>query len=249
MEQARQRLYARFTEDFDEYDIKLTTIEMKSSPERLVARVRVARDDQLGSHTPRPRALSDSLASVQLHETAMNNLAITLGLDGQRLTGDELQAKLRERFSQLAEREPLETRRDTVFQFAPKDAVQFRIADGQLELQVAFDSIELDGAEIPDIIVHAHYAPVVNGLNAELQRDGALGIEGRVSAGERARLHNIFKTVFPSESPLRLVRLDDEDRRLNGLMITQFVLEDGWVGIAIGPESTNRVAERSRSLW
>jgi hypothetical protein len=121
MEQARERLYARFTEDFDKYGIKLTTIEMKSSPERLVARVRVARDDQLGSHTPRPRALSDSLASVQLHESAMNNMAITLGLDGQRLTGEELQARIRERFPQLAEREPQETRRDTVFQFAPKD--------------------------------------------------------------------------------------------------------------------------------
>ena len=58
---------------------------MKSTPERVVARVRVAGDDQLGSHTPRPRALSDSLASVQVHETAMTNLAVTLGLDGKRL--------------------------------------------------------------------------------------------------------------------------------------------------------------------
>jgi hypothetical protein len=248
MERARQRLYVRFTEDFDEYGIKLTTIEMKSSPERLVARMRVARDDQLGSHTPRPRALSDSLASVQLHESAMNNMAITLGLDGQRLTGDELQAKLREQFPQLAERDQLETRRDTVFHFAPKDAVQFRIGNGQLELQVTFDNVELDGVEIPHITVHAHYAPVVSGLQIELQRDGALGIEGRVSAGERARLHNIFKTVFPPDRPLRLVRLDDEDQRLDGLMITQLVLEDGWIGWAIGPESTNRVAERSRSL-
>ena len=38
------------------------------------------------------------------------------------------------------------------------------------------------------------------------------------------------------------------DRHFEGLMITQLVLEDGWIGLAIGPESINRVAERSRSL-
>ncbi len=249
MEQARQRLYARFTEHFDQYGIKLSTIEMKSTPERLVARVRVASDDQLGSHTPRPRALSDSLASVQLHESAMNNLAVTLGLDGQRLTGAELQQKLRERFPQMAERDPQETRRDTVFQFAPKDAVQFHISGGKLELKVAFDSVELDGTPMPNVTVHAKYTPVVDGLNADLKRGGALGIEGRFSSRERARLHNIFQSVFPSDRTLRIAHLGDHDKhRLEGLMITQLVLEDGWIGLAIGPESTNRVAERSRSL-
>jgi hypothetical protein len=248
MERLRQRTYARFTEQFDEFGIKLTTIEMKSSPERLVARMRVASDNQLGSHTPRPRALSDSLASVQLHETALNNMAVTLGLDGQRLTGPELQAKLRDRLPRLADREPIEVRRDTVFQFAPKDAVQFRIGEGKLKMQVLFDSIELDGEEMPTITVHVPYSPSASGLNADLLRDGALGIEGRVSAGERARLHNIFKTVFPENQPMRLVQLGDDDKRLEGLMITQLVLEDGWLGLAIGPESTNRVAERHRSL-
>ena len=72
MERARKNIYGRFTERFEQYGIKLTTIEMKSTPERLVARLRVASDEQLASHTPRPRALSDSLASLQLHETALD---------------------------------------------------------------------------------------------------------------------------------------------------------------------------------
>ena len=101
---------------------------------------------------------------------------------------------------------------------------------------------------MPDVIVHAAYIPTVDGLTADLTRDGALGIEGRFSSGERARLHNIFKTVLPPERHLPLVRLNDpNDKTFQGLMITQLVLEDGWVGSAIGPESTNRVAERERS--
>jgi hypothetical protein len=249
VERARQNLHDRFTSRFDRYGIKATTIEMKSTPERLVARVRVAGDDQLGSHTPRPRALSDSLASVQIHETAMTNLAVTLGLDGQRLTGAEFEQKVREQFPKLTWATPRETRRDTVFQFAPKNAVQVQIKNGRLELAIAFDSVELDGDAMPNVTVHAFYKPSVAGLNAELARDGALGIEGRLSAGERARLHNIFQSVLPADRKLTIVHLEDRnDHHFDGLMITQLVLEDGWIGLAIGPESANRVAERSRSL-
>jgi hypothetical protein len=249
LERIRQNIYQRFTDRFDDYGIKLTTIEMKSTPERLVARVRVASDEQLGSHTPRPRALSDSLASVQLHESALNNMAITFGLDGQRLTAEELQQKIRERFPKAADRETVETRRDAVFQFAPKNAVQFHISNGRLELMIAFDSVELDGDEMTNVIVHANFVPAIDRLNADLARDGALGIEGDFSARERARLHNIFQSVFPPERKLALAHLnEDQDHNLEGLMITQLVLEDGWIGVALGPESDQRVAERSRSL-
>jgi hypothetical protein len=59
----------------------------------------------------------------------------------------------------------------------------------------------------------------------------------------------VFNAVLPTDRAVPLVRLDEEgDDRLNGLMITQLVLEDGWLGIALGPATAERVAERSRSL-
>jgi hypothetical protein len=86
-------------------------------------------------------------------------------------------------------------------------------------------------------------------LNAELVREGTLGIEGRFSAGDRARLHNVFNRVLPPERHLPLVTIDQPtDKRFQGLMITQLVLEDGWVGLTVGPATDARVAERSRSL-
>jgi hypothetical protein len=248
MQRAQQRFHDRFTTRFDKSGVKLTTIEMKSTPERLVARLRIASDDQLGSHTPRPRALSDSLASIQLHETAMNNLASTLGLDGQRLTAQELVEKLRREFPNMVLKDVEESRRDTVFQFAPKDAIQFRIENGGLEMKIAFDSVELDGEAMENVTIHSEYSPAVAGLNADLVRNGSLGVEGELSAAERARLHNIFKQVFPPDQRLEFAHLNLDDHRLDGLMITQLVMEDGWVGIAIGPEASNRTAERFRSL-
>ncbi len=84
--------------------------------------------EQLGGHTPRPRAPSDSLASVQVHESALGNAAVSLGLDGKRLTAPELQTLMREKFSRS--NLPVETvvEADTVFEFAEKDAVRLREA-------------------------------------------------------------------------------------------------------------------------
>ncbi len=249
VDNVRQQTYERFASRLDDFGIKLTPVEMKTTPERLVARVRVAGENQLGSHTPRPRALSDSIASAQIHETALTNLAVTLGLDGKRYTGPELQKTLRERFAQLTAKNPPEIRRETIFHFAPEDAIQIHINEGRLELTVAFTSIEFDQDEMQNVIVHAYYIPKVEGLNAELVRDGTLGIEGRFTSAERAQLHNVFNRVLPPERHLPIVRLENPaDKRFEGLMITQLVLEDGWAGLAVGPSADNRTAERSRSL-
>jgi hypothetical protein len=104
------------------------------------------------------------------------------------------------------------------------------------------------GERIRDFIVHAYYTPVVSEATAELVRDQSLGIEGALRGSERARLHNVFNVVFPEERRLPIFRPDNPaDPRLAGLMITQLVLEDGWLGAAIGPRTAKRVAERNRS--
>src|SRR4029077_12281342 len=75
VDQIRKQTYDRFASQFDKFGIKMTPVEMKTTTDRLGARARAAGDKQLGSHTPRPRALSDSLASAQIHETALTNMA------------------------------------------------------------------------------------------------------------------------------------------------------------------------------
>lgn len=239
----------RLTDPLAAGGVELTTIEMNTTSDRLVARLRIAGAAQLGGHTPRPQALSDSLASVQVHESALTNAAMSLGLDGQRLSAPQLQVKLQEKFPDLKNDRPVETREDTVFQFADQGAVLFHIEKGRFEIAVRVAEFVQDRQRIRNFIVHAYYTPVVNGMSAELVREGALGVEGRISAGERARLYSVFNEVLGAERHLPVMKLNDpSDARLRGLMITQFVLEDGWLGVAIGPEAGGRTAERSRSL-
>jgi hypothetical protein len=243
------KIRERLTDRLAQYGVKVTPVELTTTQERVVARLRIAGDDQPGSHTPRPRALSDSFASAQVHETALTNSAVSLDLDGQRYTAVELTELFQRKFPNTKSRELNDEQRETVFEFAKEDAVKFQIENGRLEVTLSMDSVEVDGRRVRNFIVHGFYVPKVDGLTAELARDGWLGIEGRLSSGERARLHNVFNAVLPAERAIPVVKLDaEEDDRLEGLMITQFVLEDGWLGVAIGPETSERVAERSRSL-
>ncbi|MGD9633818.1 MAG: hypothetical protein AB7U97_11125, partial [Pirellulales bacterium] len=75
--------------------VELTPIELSTTAERVIARLRVAGEEQLAGHTPRPRAPADSLASIQVHESALTNAAMSLDLDGKRLSAKELQDLIR----------------------------------------------------------------------------------------------------------------------------------------------------------
>jgi hypothetical protein len=211
--------------------------------------LRVAGAEQLGGHTPRPRAPADSLASVQVHESAITNAAVSLELDGKRLEAQELQALVREKFARTNQPPAVQVEADTIFDFAAEDAVRFRIADQKLELILSMREVSHEGNPVRNFRVHAFYAPVLNGLEAEFVRVGPLGIEGRIGTGERARMHGVFNKVLSEDRKLPIVRLNDpQDARLEGLMITQMVLEDGWIGLAIGPSAPERTAELSRML-
>jgi hypothetical protein len=182
---------------------------------------------------------------VQVHESALSNAALGVGLDGKRLTAQELQTLIREKFARSNGPAAMAVNENTVFGFADRDAVRFRVADQRLELILSMREVIQDGESARNFYVHVFYVPVIDGLEAEFVRDGALGIEGRIGTGQRARMHNVFNKVFTEERRLPIVRLDDvNDSRLAGLMITQLVLEDGWIGLAIGPTYAERTAER-----
>ncbi len=73
----RQNLVARL----NSWGLDPSIVSMQTTEERATARFRFAGGEQLASHTARPLALSDSLSSMQLHESAMNNFFGMHGAD------------------------------------------------------------------------------------------------------------------------------------------------------------------------
>jgi hypothetical protein len=62
-------------------------------------------------------------------------------------------------------------------------------------------------------------------------------------------MHGVFNKVLSEDRRIPMIRLTNpDDPRFDDLMVTQLVLEDGWLGMAVGPTVEGRTAERRRTL-
>lgn len=231
----------RLLEPLAETSLGPEVVSAETTQQRLVLRARLAAEDQLAAHTPRPMAPGDALASVQIHESALTNLVARIGLEGQTFTLAEIRRRLAERLNrpEAAELSAEEgaADEDLTVTIAPRDALRLRCADGQVVLTVAIARLVHNGKCYEDFQVRVVYRPQVQGLHAELVREDVIYLSGpRLSTRAQFTLRGIFSKAFSRHKPWALLpeRITRE-RRLQGLAVTQLVVEDGWLGVAIGP--------------
>ena len=212
-----------------------TIIDAQTTAERLTMRLRVAGDDQLGSCTPRPQAPIDCLASFQIHESMLNNALGRLQLEGKTFTLKQLA----ERFSQRFQRPnifQINPEHDNVLiTFADKDAVTVHCSEGQVVLTLAVAELSKEPRQWRNFQVEVHFKPEINGRLAELERDGPIQlISEPISMGSQIALRGIFSKAFPSKQHVTLMpERFLNDMNLKDLTVTQFTIDDGWIGVAI----------------
>ncbi|MGI9443715.1 MAG: hypothetical protein ACR2N1_14695 [Rubripirellula sp.] len=221
--------------------------DMQTTEQRLLARYRVAGDWQLGAFTPRPRALSDSLLSVQLHQSALNNTLEQLIPSDQAIGIRDLILKGVGTFGNADVEIPEDIPADVTVQFARTRPITVEIEDGMLWLTLRVLRLRRDeGIDLTQFIVRVGYRPEIDGMNARLVRDGHLRISGpRMAIRERLPVRAIFNKVFATsrEIPLTVPRLI-ENPATDGLVVSQLELRDGWLAIAISEEGAARIALR-----
>ena len=88
-----------------------------------------------------------------------------------------------------------------------------------------------------DFRVRAYYEPQIEGPQLRLVRSGVVQLLGR--RGAQIALRGIFGKVFSKKQPIELTpeRLAT-DPKLADLAVTQLVIDDGWMGLALGPRRT-----------
>ncbi|MCO8123896.1 hypothetical protein NHH03_19275 [Stieleria sp. TO1_6] len=221
-------------------------IDMQTTESRLVARYRMAGDWQLAAMTPRPRAPSTSLLSVQIHQSAINNTLEQLVPQDQPMPIHEM---LNECFNLVGVdgmEMPEEMPEDIQIQFAKHRPITIEIEDGKVWLTMRIIRLERErGIKLRNFIVRAAYQPVTDGLTASLERDGHLSISGPgMSMRERLPARAVFNKVLspnrslPLTSPEMLAAYVPEQSQ-----VIQFELRDGWIGLAIGQQHpSDRVA-------
>jgi hypothetical protein len=211
-----------------------TALDLNTTDTRATLRIRLADEHQLAAHTPRPRAPGNSLVSLQLHESALNNVLESLDLAGREFTIAELYAWLGKKLHRADFKQPDDVPADVVVKFADDEPIRVQLVDGQLQLAIRLAKLTHNRKRWRDFTVRARYQPDESTRAARFVRSGAIWLEGESLQG-RAEfvLRSILSKALSIERPWQLVpqQLAD-DPRLADLDIAQFVVEDGWVGLA-----------------
>ena len=229
-------------------ELEPKVIDLATTEQRLVARYRMASDLQLAAFTPRPRAPSKSLVSIQVHQSAINNTLQQLIVQDEPTplpeVLDECMGLLGINNIELPDDIPTDVR----VRFAKHRPVTFEIEDGKVWLTMRVIRLERGKrVKLSNFIVRAAYRPVTEGLNAYLMRDGHLSISGPgMSMRQRLPVRAIFNKVLSTSRTLPLTSEHLSNLpAAEQLAITQLELRDGWIGLAIGDrdEATNTPAQ------
>lgn len=212
-----------------------TPVAMETTATTATLRLRLAADDQLAAHTPRPRAPADALFSLQVNESTLNNSLERLGLAGRRFSLEELLGMLYERAG-FEPRVPDDLPEGVFVSFARRQPLRVECRDGLVHMRVALDAIESGRRSWYDIIAQVAYKPTHAAPQVFLEREGPVQLSGPGHQGRiEFALRTIFGKIFPKERPIpvlpdRLVK----NPRLEGLMVLQAVSTDGWLALALG---------------
>jgi hypothetical protein len=236
-----QNFQDRILKPLDKLELKPVVETLETSAERLTVRSRLAGDDQLAAFTPRPDAPANSLASMQMHESAVNNLLDHLDLAGRTFTLPALQQYLNERLSRAPKPTPEDLPEGVEIAFAKTEPLRIHCTGGRIELAINIAEIRQGKRRWHDFEVRAAYRPDPHGLAADFQRDGSIELGGQYKGKTEVALRGIFSKVLSRDRKISLLPTSiTTDPRLANLQVTQLVVEDGWIGMAIGP--TGRVA-------
>jgi len=189
------------------------------------------------------------MLSVQIHETAMNNILDQLNLHGRRVELVALYKEMSARFNPTRKIEVPEDLPENVYvTFAEEDPIRVDCQDGHVRLTIHLKELMQEGTRNrwTNFTVHAYYAPSADQLDANLYRDGIIELIGDnrpLPLGQRTALTAIFARVLSRNRKLHVINEQiAQAPQLRDQQVTQFVIHDGWIGVALGPKSPGRQA-------
>jgi hypothetical protein len=241
---ALKEVQANFTKHFYQPMEKLAlspiAMEMQTTERHLVARYRLAGVHQLAAHTPRPISPDDSVFSLQVHESALNNFVEQLGWEGRRVNLCDLVREMGQLFQHPSLKVSDEFPDDVTVRFAPEEPLRFSFQDGKVTVKLSLAELSQGRNQWRDFTVRVHYRHDREKPDADLIRDSYIELSGkRLKFGDQIALRAIFSRVFALNQPVAIIskRLK-QDPRLAGLRLNQMAIGDGWLAASVGPQES-----------
>ena len=236
LDQLQANLDRRLLHPLREMQLGFEPIELQTTDEHLIGRYRLAAPHQLAAFTPRPREPEDSLISVQVHDSLVNNTIRQLHFDGKRVELRTLLEDLSQRFLGPESTIPEEIPDHVTIHFAPKNAVRMNFENDRVVLTLGILELKSRRTSWREFAVRVYYRPVSSEHGLALQREEIIELMGaRLKLRDQIALRLIFATVFSDAKPLQLVDPAIMQREgLRDLRVEQFDIHDGWVSVALG---------------
>ena len=175
--------------------------------------------------------------SLQIHESALNNIVAGLELDGNTFTLAELGRHIADKFNRPPPATIEGENDDVSITFAPSNAAQSRFDDGLISIRLSVAKLRQARRGWNNFQVLVYYRPQTNGNSVELVRDGVVQLVGRYGFRSQIALRGIFSKTFSKERPWQVLPESlAGDPSMDGLCITQLEFADGWLALSLGPE-------------
>jgi hypothetical protein len=232
---AEDDIRRRILAPLQKLDLTPSVVQLSTTEERLTARLRLAGDDQAGAHSPRPLAMSNSLASLQIHETAINNALDRFQLAGRTFTLPELYQWIGGLLGRMRVELPEDLPERVSITFAEQDPLRVRCTDGRVELTLAVAELD-DGRRVwHDFEITVFYRPHREGLRLEFAREGAIELSGEAYKGRtEVVLRGIFAKVFSHRRKLTFDPASDNPTPAwETLTFSSALVDNGWISITV----------------
>lgn len=239
LEQAEREFNEKLLAPLTSLKLNPQALDLHTSKTRLIGRYRLAGDHQLGAHTPRPQAPGNSVLSVQLHESAMNNIIEQLELEGKRSDLRDVYSDIGKVFARPDYEAPEDVPEGVTIQFADSEAIRVRFEQGRVVVTLRIAELSRRrGRKWRHFAVRAYYVPDPTQLDANLVRESLIELDGRhITSIDRAVLSGVFSKALSRNRPFKLInKRIAESENLQDMQVTQFVVTEGWIGVALGPQ-------------
>ena len=243
-----ERLNERVFDPLNNLMLDPQMIDARTNREAVLAAAAAGRRQPPGQPHPGPEAPAESLASVQIHESLLANGVERMQLAGRTFTMPELSKHVAQCLNWPRPWAVNRDNEDVKITFARRDPIVVRCQNGQVAVTLSFARLSKASArkQWTNFQVQAFYRPKVTGRSAELVRDGVVHFP---NGGTQLALRGVFSRIFSKDAAWPLVpRQFADDPRLSDAAITQLVIDNGWIGIALGPKPVSLTASHRRLL-
>jgi hypothetical protein len=169
----------------------------------------------------------------------LNNALGRLQLEGKTFTLAQLAQRFADRFQRPNIWQINPEHEDVKISFAEKDALTLHCREGQVILTISVAELSKEPRKWNNFQVLVTYKPEINGRLAELASAGSIQLIGeRMSMGSQIALRGVFSKAFPRNQRVTLMpERFLKDMNLKDMGVTQFTIDDGWIGVAIGEKA------------